>query len=150
MSVVSATIDILEAFVIAAVPTGTIYPRYQCKVDPADLPVFIILPQGATHTHESFRNYATTREYIIYMLVAGICDDKSQEQEIARESAFESIDTIVNYFAAHPMLADQSTGIVVDATLPRENGVQLTSWGGDEFTAIEFRTSVTTSKEVST
>jgi hypothetical protein len=149
VSTVSSVVDIIEAYMVGAVPTATILPRYECKVDPADLPAFIILPLGAVRANEGFRNYNATRDYSIYMLIAPLCDDKPQQQQEARETGWAYLDTVPDHFVKYPMLNDQSTGIVVDNTLPRDEGVQITSWGGDSFTAIQFRISVTTSKEVS-
>jgi hypothetical protein len=149
VSIVSDTVDIIEAFMVGAVPTATILPRYECKVDPDDLPAFIILPLGATRAEEGFRNYNASRDYSIYMLIAPLCDDKPQQQQEARETGWAYLDTIPDHFVQYPMLNDGTVkGIIAYSTLPRDEGVQITSWGGDSFTAIQFRISVTTSKEV--
>lgn len=149
MSTVSDTIDIIEAFIVGAVPTATISPRYEDKIDPSRLPTFIILPQGASRERISARNYNTTRDYLILMLIALVFDDKPQQQQEAREAGYVYLDTIPDYIEAHPMLGDTTYGIIVASTLPREEGVQMTSWAGDQFSAIPFRISVTTSKGVS-
>lgn len=149
MSTVSDTVAILETFIKASVTGSTVSPRYEAKIEAADLPTFIILPQGATREHESFRNFHTSRDYIIVMLIALVADDKPQAQQVAREAGYIYLDTVPDYFAKYPMLNDLTTGIIADSTLPRENGVQLTSWAGDQFTGIEFRITITTSKQVS-
>lgn len=149
MSTVSDTVDILEAFLADAVPGLTVTPRSQPKIAASDLPTVIILPQGGTPERESARNYRTPRDYIIAVLLEKLSDDKAQQTQEARERGWDYLDTIPGHFAAHSMLDDDTKGIIVHCTLPRENGVQLTSWGGDPFTGIEFRVTIVTSKEVS-
>lgn len=148
MSTVGDTLTILQSFIIGAVSGSTVSPRYNVKVT-ANLPTWIILPQGATRTHQGAREYSTARDYIAVLLIARVPDDKSAQAQVLREAGYAYLDTVPDYFAKYPMLNDTTYGIVVDSTLPRENGVQFTSWAEELFTGIEFRLTITTSKEVS-
>jgi hypothetical protein len=148
MSTVSDTLTLLEAFIVGAVAGSTISPRYECRILDRDLPTFIVLPQGGTSEREGFGNYNTSRPYAIVMLIEKVPSDKKQAQQEARERAYQYLDTIPDYFVANPKLEDHTTGIVVTSTLPTEQGAQLTVWNEDTFVGIEFRITVTTSKEV--
>lgn len=150
MSTVGDTIDRLEALVVLIQTGITVSPRYDCKIDPATLPTFIILPQSAVQEYIGSGDFVTTRDYLLLMLVQQTCDDKPDQQQTAREACYPFLDSVPRFFASHRYLELDDTGLVgvIRTTPPREDGAQLTTWGGETFSAIPFRMSVTTADEV--
>lgn len=145
MSRTGDIIDRIEALVVQIEAGITVSPRYECRIDPADLPTFIIKSTGATRENTSSQEIKTTRDYVLMMLVDANCSDEQSRQE-AREATYPYLDSVPLFFSQRRQLenGDNGLGNVISSALFADDGPQLTSWGGDNFSAVIFRLSVTT------
>lgn len=150
MTSISDTVDRLEALVVQIEAGITVSPRYECKINEADLPTFIIFPQGARRERMGAGDWRTIRDYVLLQLVEKTCDDNLQEQQVDREACYPYLDSVPHFFMQHRFLEDNDSGLagVLETSLPIDDGAQLTTWGGDPFSAIRWRISVTTGEEV--
>ena len=150
MSSTSDTTDRLEALVVQIAAGITVSPRYECKINEANLPTFIMLPQGARRERAGAGDYRIIRDYLLFMLVQTVCDTNEQERQAAREACYPYLDSVPHFFMQRRFLEYNDAGLpgVVDTSPLVDDGAQLTTYSGDEFGGIRFRLSVTTGEEV--
>ena len=151
MSTLSDQVERLEVLLPLIEDGITISPRYECKIDPRDLPTFIIVPGAGRRERMGAHHWSTTRDFLLLMLVLKAPDTTSEAMLEAREACYPYLDLVPQFFVDHEFLEldGTDTGLpgVIGTTLPREDGSQLTDWGGDKFAAIAFRMSITSAEE---
>lgn len=147
MSTIADTITRIEALVVQIEAGITVSPRYECRIADTALPTFIIKASRATRENISSSEIKTTRDYLLLLLVDPNCANE-ESRELAREATYPYLDSVPRFFAQRRQLQNNDAGLsgVSKSTLFADDGPQITAWGGDNFSAVIFRLSVTTTE----
>jgi hypothetical protein len=156
MSLLGDTLQRFKDLVVLIEEGITVSPPYECAIAESQLPTFIIKPLGARRTDAESTQMQTDRDFLLLLLVQKTCERKpddfktDQDQWEAREACEAYLDSVPRFFKKRRLLEKDNVGLpkIIVVSLFSDNGPQIMAWGGDTYSAILFRTTVTYQESV--